>query len=185
VNAVFAYQNELIAAGQFQSAGSEPVSNIARLSAGQWIPVGAGLPHPVNALTTFHGSLVAVGAATLSNQWTGHLSRWDGNAWATSSFPTDGNLLGAIEYNNQLILAGEFTTIDGKVSAYWARWSPPSADFNHDGDTGTDADIEAFFACLAGSCCPACATSDFNGDGDFGTDADIESFFRVLAGGAC
>jgi hypothetical protein len=62
-----------------------------------------------------------------------------------------------------------------------------SADFNGDGDVGTDADIEAFFACLAGSCCPTCSPggADFNGDGDTGTDADIESFFRVLAGGAC
>ena len=27
-----------------------------------------------------------------------------------------------------------------------------SADFNCDGDVGTDADIDAFFACLAGNC---------------------------------
>jgi hypothetical protein len=60
---------------------------------------------------------------------------------------------------------------------------PPlcNADFNNDRDVGTDQDIEAFFACLAGAC-PACRTSDFNGDGDFGTDADIELFFRALAG---
>jgi hypothetical protein len=62
-----------------------------------------------------------------------------------------------------------------------------SADFNCDGDLGTDADIEAFFACLAGSCPPppCSGSADFNGDGDVGTDADIEAFFRVLAGGAC
>jgi len=60
-----------------------------------------------------------------------------------------------------------------------------SADFNGDGTPGTDADIEAFFACLAGNCCPTCGSADFNGDGDTGTDADIESFFRVLAGGSC
>jgi hypothetical protein len=60
-----------------------------------------------------------------------------------------------------------------------------SADYNHDGDPGTDQDIEAFFACLAGSCCPLCGTADFNGDGDVGTDADIDSFFRVLGGGPC
>ena len=62
-----------------------------------------------------------------------------------------------------------------------------TADFNCDGDVGTDADIEAFFACLAGTCPPPpCrTTADFNGDGDVGTDADIESFFRVLAGGPC
>jgi hypothetical protein len=62
-----------------------------------------------------------------------------------------------------------------------------SADFDCDGDTGTDADIEAFFACLAGSCpsAPCTSTADFDADGDTGTDADIESFFRVLAGGPC
>jgi hypothetical protein len=60
-------------------------------------------------------------------------------------------------------------------------------DFDGDGDAGTDFDIEAFFACLAGSCCPTCfpGGADFNGDGDSGTDADIEAFFRVLAGGTC
>jgi hypothetical protein len=59
------------------------------------------------------------------------------------------------------------------------------ADFNGDGAVGTDADIEAFFACLGGSCCPTCGSADFNGDGSIGTDADIESFFRVLAGQPC
>jgi hypothetical protein len=62
-----------------------------------------------------------------------------------------------------------------------------TADFNCDGSLGTDADIEAFFACLAGTCppppCPN--TADFDGDGNIGTDADIEAFFRVLGGGVC
>jgi hypothetical protein len=62
-----------------------------------------------------------------------------------------------------------------------------SADFDCDGDVGTDADIEAFFACIAGTCpeSPCVSTADFNGDGDIGTDADIEAFFRVLGGGSC
>jgi subtilisin-like proprotein convertase family protein len=60
-----------------------------------------------------------------------------------------------------------------------------SADFNGDGDLGTDTDIAAFFDCLAGDCCPTCGTADFNGDGDLGTDTDIEAFFRVLGGGPC
>jgi predicted outer membrane repeat protein len=71
------------------------------------------------------------------------------------------------------------------MGAYEFQGASCSPDFNGDGDSGTDADIEAFFACLAGSCCPSCASADFNHDGDTGTDADIESFFRVLAGGPC
>jgi hypothetical protein len=60
-----------------------------------------------------------------------------------------------------------------------------TADFNGDGDIGTDSDIAAFFACLSGSCCSSCGSADFNADGDLGADTDIESFFRVLGGGPC
>jgi probable HAF family extracellular repeat protein len=60
-----------------------------------------------------------------------------------------------------------------------------SADFNHDGDSATDLDIEDFFRCIAGDCCASCDSADFNYDGDSATDADIEAFFRVLAGGNC
>ena len=62
-----------------------------------------------------------------------------------------------------------------------------TSDYNGDGDIGTDQDIEAFFACLGGTCCDTChpGGSDFNNDGDAGTDQDIESFFRVLGGNPC
>jgi hypothetical protein len=86
---------------------------------------------------------------------------------------------------------GETTLIDfSQIPGNQFVTIPPpcgTADFNCDGDVGTDADIESFFSCLAGTCppppCPS--TADFNADGDVGTDADIESFFRVLAGGSC
>jgi hypothetical protein len=60
-----------------------------------------------------------------------------------------------------------------------------SADFNGDGDVGTDSDIEAYFQCLAGDCCATCGSADFDANGDVGTDADIAAFFRLLAGGTC
>jgi hypothetical protein len=62
-----------------------------------------------------------------------------------------------------------------------------TADFDCNGDVGTDQDIAAFFACLAGNCpaAPCTSTADFNADGNVGTDQDIESFFRVLGGGQC
>ena len=56
-------------------------------------------------------------------------------------------------------------------------------DFDNDGDIGTDADIEAFFSCLGGSCCSNCRTTDINGDGVSGTDDDIAAFFILLSGG--
>jgi subtilisin family serine protease len=75
----------------------------------------------------------------------------------------------------------------GMANAFAAAGLCGTSDYNGDGDFGTDADIEAFFACLGGNCCLTCwvGGADFNSDGDFGTDQDIESFFRVLGGGAC
>jgi photosystem II stability/assembly factor-like uncharacterized protein len=108
-----------------------------------------------------------------------------GSTWTVSPFPApwiDAYLrANRIEVlpSGRAFVGGHFGLI--AAATLWA--CPP--DFNGDGDTGTDADIEAFFACLAGNCCPACGSADFNGDGDSGTDADIESFFRVLAGGSC
>jgi probable HAF family extracellular repeat protein len=90
-----------------------------------------------------------------------------------------------------VVIAGIGINPNGDGEGWIARLPRPphcgSADFNCDGDVATDADIEAFFACLAGTCpSPPCtSTADFNGDGDAATDADIEAFFRVLAGGSC
>jgi hypothetical protein len=82
-----------------------------------------------------------------------------------------------------MIQTGNIGTVS--ISVVAGGHSCWGTDFNGDGDLGTDADIEAFFACLAGNSCPSCGSADFNADGDLGTDADIESFFRVLGGGPC
>jgi hypothetical protein len=87
-----------------------------------------------------------------------------------------------------LIRVGGYNESVGTATLFIAsRPGCGSADFDCDGDLGTDADIQAFFACLGGQCppSPCCASADFNGDGDVGTDTDIEAFFRVLGGGNC
>src|SRR5262249_4755564 len=88
---------------------------------------------------------------------------------------------GVTSYQVRCLVSNACTTAPSSVATLTIN----SADFNGDGDIGRGADIEAFFACLAASCCPACGSADFNGDGDIGTDADIEAFFRVLGGGPC
>jgi hypothetical protein len=105
-------------------------------------------------------------------------SRLDTTGW--SNFAATGLAYGGT------VLCGFATDPAGATEAWFADLGGcGTADFNGDGAVGTDADIEAFFACLAGDCCATCWSADFNGDGAVGTDADIESFFRVLAGGSC
>ena len=88
---------------------------------------------------------------------------------------------GVLQYRVRCVVSNSCWNVASNPAAL----SINSADFNGDGDSGTDADIEAFFACIAGNCCSTCGSADFNGDGDTATDADIEAFFRVLAGGNC
>jgi hypothetical protein len=123
-------------------------------------------------------TVTALGTPTLTYQWRKDTQPIPGATSPTLSLqaPTslDAGLYDCIVQNP----CGAATTSQ-------ARLTVNSADFNNDGDSGTDADIDAFFACLAGACCASCGSADFNNDGDSGTDQDIESFFRVLAGGPC
>jgi len=106
-----------------------------------------------------------------------------------------------VTYIAPVAAISEMASADGRLSVYIsvhingapaivrlrAPGTPPggTSDFNGDGDFGTDQDIEAFFACIGGTCCPTCGSADFNADGDVATDGDIEAFFRVLSGGSC
>jgi probable HAF family extracellular repeat protein len=123
------------------------------------------------------------------------------SALGTVDFTTYTAFLG-VDLGDMILQAGVGMTPDGQTIVGYGRHTSTgcyeawiidlhqrcgSADFNCDGDVGTDADIEAFFACIAGTCptAPCTSNADFNGDGDTGTDADIEAFFRVLGGGMC
>jgi hypothetical protein len=141
------------------------------------------------ATSTILASLVSlVLASKVSAQLTVHQSAIAGGGGVSVGGTI--TLSGTIgQHDATATLSGGAITL---VGGFWATAGPAtptcgSSDYNCDGDFGTDADIEAFFACLAGVCPPAPCTSgsDFNGDGDFGTDADIEAFFRVLGGGSC
>jgi len=80
-----------------------------------------------------------------------------------------------------IVTSSDLAAFDAMAGA--PSCAPCPADFDGDGDEGTDADIEAFMAALAGSPCATCLSTDIDGDGDEGTDADIEAFFIIISGG--
>jgi hypothetical protein len=147
-------------------------------------------------------SIAATGAGTLTYQWQIETAPgvWQGMGNDPGPLPCGG---GAFSYaspiNSPSVHIGVHpcpgvshyqircvvSNACGGTTSNQATLTLNSADFNGDGDLGTDADIEAYFACLAGNCCATCGSADFNGDGDVGTDRDIESFFSVLGGGSC
>jgi hypothetical protein len=125
---------------------------------------------------------------SIASLWSGTAASWENLQLALNGSWSNTCAQSAWSSGPTLYVAG-YGYRNGMYQALlWSRPLSPScgsADFNGDGDSGTDADIEAFFACIAGNCCAACGSADFNGDGEVATDADIESFFRVPAGGTC
>jgi hypothetical protein len=175
---------------------------VAVLLNGEWEPLGDGittsLGNPIEIAAFDDGDgegLYAAGSFTSAGGvLCNGLARWRDGAWSAvapewPTSPTTQVRTTMAVLGNRLYIAGAFSHI-GAVNAdrlaYIERCPHRacSADFDGDGSPATDADIQAFFLCLAGTCCPRC-TADFNNDGDTGTDADIEAFFRVLAGGPC
>jgi hypothetical protein len=93
-----------------------------------------------------------------------------------------GDVVGLSESNKMYALSEEVRyTLHGYPLSNF-RDDRHFQDFDGDNDYGTDQDIEAFFACLAGNCCSTCESGDINRDGDIGTDQDIELFFAILTG---
>jgi hypothetical protein len=188
---------ELLMAGDFIATTGLTSGGVSRWNGTRIAPVGAGLGVGLkgSAFAVFNngtGPRLYIGA-----EGNNPLRVWDGGSWVSLGAFSPGAAVNGIapitraSGNPSLMIVGNFTAAGGVPATNLAEYSACrpvcTSDFNGDGDFGTDQDVEAFFACLAGHCCATCLPggSDFNGDGDFGTDQDIESFFRVLAGGAC
>jgi hypothetical protein len=180
------YQGDLVAGGNESALGSRYV--FARLNGQSWSSLGTiGVPGDPLAIPSgvlqdmcvHDGALYATGALRFPQGQ--YLIRWDGTAWRTVQTRLRNWGTALASYRGQLVIG----STGGYTMLSLDRWSSPSADFDHDGNAGTDADIEAFFECLSGRCCGTCGSADVNGDGDVGTDADIEAFLRMVEGGAC
>ena len=182
---------DLVATGSFTHAGGAPSPGIARWDGSSWHPLGAGLapigPQRGEALAVLPSGELAVGGwfSSAGGVAARNIALWNGSTWSALGAGVDNRVTKVTSVPGGLAVHGVFGVAGEQVSVAFARWWRGNADFDGDGDTATDADIEAFFACLAGNCCAMCGTADFDGDGDTATDADIEAFFRVLAGGAC
>lgn len=157
-------------------------------------------PRSVNACITSDAafSVVAASTAPLSYEWQLESSRGAWHTLTTANRPLPGGgtvsattpdaastTISIRGRTGRVMVRVVVTGACDTVTSYLASVFINSADFDNDGDAATDADIEAFFACIAGTCPSTGGSADFDADGDSATDADIESFFRVLAGGPC
>ena len=169
VLALTVYNGELIAGGNFFTAGGKEANAIARWDGTRWSPLGSGMSGGgVSALTMYNGELIAGGGfTTAGGSPASRIARLDGG-WSPLGSGMGGDypyVYALTEYNGELIAGGNFITAGEHVSAYWARWGPdvPLGDLDGDCTVGIFdllALLAAWGPCADCENCPA----DLDGD---------------------
>jgi hypothetical protein len=120
------YGGDLIVGGNFDMAGGEAASRIARWNGTTWQPLGSGLDNVPVALTVYDGDLIAGGFfTTAGGKAANHIARWDGTEW----WPLGDGVAGTVPsvralgvHDGSLIVGGSFGTAGGLPVNNIARW---------------------------------------------------------------
>ena len=130
VAALAVYKGELIAGGEFSTAGGTEVNTIARWDGTTWSPLGDGMGAgfsniSVQALTVYNGELIAGGLFTAAGGTESNfIARWDGSTWSPLGSGMNSTVYALSVYNGELIAGGRFTTAGGTEANRIARWDP-------------------------------------------------------------
>jgi len=128
VFAATTFRNEVVVAGNFETAGGVGASKVVRWDGVTWRPLGTGMDNTVLALTEFDGSLIAGGRfRRAGDEYVSYLARWSGEQWeriqpvGITTYADDfvGDL---IVFRGQLIGAGKFHIPGGLLIHSIARW---------------------------------------------------------------
>ena len=121
VHALCVYNGELIAGGQFTSAGGVPANYIAKWNGVSWSPLGSGTNGEVDALTVFNGQLVVGGRFTNAGGIDmNFIGQWDGTSW-NDDLGGVGSIVAALTvYQNKIVAGGYFVNADDITVNYIA-----------------------------------------------------------------
>jgi len=113
VRDIASFAGEVIAGGNFQTAGSVEARNVAAWNGTTWRALGEGIPNSVHALVVFRNQLYA-GAY-----------RWEETGWV-NALQTNGPVLALLVHENELYVGGDFSLLDGVSCQNIAAWSGPT-----------------------------------------------------------
>ncbi|HRP62793.1 MAG TPA: hypothetical protein PK400_05840, partial [Phycisphaerales bacterium] len=124
VRGLTSYRGNLIAGGDFGTAGGVSANAIARWDGTQWHAMGSGMSNIVKCLAVYNGELVAGGAfTTAGGQSASYIARWNGTQWAALGTGTNDFVHSLAVYDSNLLVAGEFTSAGGVSTNTIARWN--------------------------------------------------------------
>jgi hypothetical protein len=121
---------DLVAAGEFTTAGGTPANHVARWNGTTWSPMGSGTSGGVLSVTTLpNGDVVAGGAFTSAGGVAvNHIARWDGANWnslgggvSSLGFQADVWAVKALP-NGHVIASGQFFFAGSTAATNIARW---------------------------------------------------------------
>jgi trimeric autotransporter adhesin len=132
INALAVLPNgDLVAGGNFGTAGGVLAPRIARWDGSEWsafangMSGGAATVHALTVLTD--GDVLAAGrfgragTATVQN-----VARWNGEAWTAVGTGTDKDVFALAPLaEGTFVIGGIFTSVNDRVSAYFAHWGCP------------------------------------------------------------
>lgn len=123
VRALYTYNNDLIAGGNFTTAGGNNANYIAKWNGTSWSVLGSGMNNRVDALTIYNGELIAGGNFyTAGGNNANNVAKWNGMNWTNIEAGLNSYVLSLFVYNGQLIAGGDFTMSGGTTVNYIARW---------------------------------------------------------------
>ena len=174
VHALTVYNGELIAGGEFTSAGGVPANYIAKWNGYSWSALGTGSNAQVDALCVFNGQLVAGGRFTSAGGIKlNFIAQWDGTSW-NDDLGGVGSIVAALTvYNNKLVAGGYFVYADDlpvnyiatRVSGGWQAMGGGMGGSQGQvmalGHYGSDLIAAGFFTSAGGS--PANHIAKWNG----------------------
>ncbi len=134
VNATTLYGDNLVAAGQFNFAGSDgllsPIDNIALWDGADWTPIGGGLGGEVYALGEYNGLLIAA-ARHWVFEWAfpdpnNKIAAWDGSSWTLIGDNLDAwhspGMYTMTVFQDKLAMGGGALQVDGASSGDVVFW---------------------------------------------------------------
>jgi trimeric autotransporter adhesin len=134
-----AANGDLLAVGDFTTAGGQPAQRVARWNGTAWSPLGLGLPAPggtnvptvQTVLALANGDVVVGGRfASAGGVPANNIARWNGSTWSALGAGTGpGPNLSVLPVlalaqlaNGDLVAAGAFSTAGGVPAGGIARW---------------------------------------------------------------
>ncbi|MBX9736269.1 MAG: hypothetical protein K2X32_05030 [Phycisphaerales bacterium] len=138
VNALVTLPNgDLVAGGNFTSAGGTSARSIARWNGTSWLPLGTGIggfdPRVLALAVLPNGDLIAGGSFGTAGGVTAlRVARWNGSAWFPLGEGIRGDSSGlqvlslAVLPNGDLAAGGIFSTAYGSSQNHIARWNGSS-----------------------------------------------------------